>query len=238
MATTGWKLSRRAAATAVTLLVGASAAHGRVIIGQFDPVASGGFPGYKGSASFDVSPSCLPAGNTGFAFVTADCGPVTFLGGTISLYGPGPITGAPASSFVLPAGAVTVTGIYVVNGQVFGIDSTKSGFSFAPDPVNGFSFSGFALQFFSGCGSVDPYDVCGDLFGVVALGAGEVLPAGVPSTPFTQLFSTRIGSGLTGFTSDSLVFRVPEPGSMALLAAALGGGWFARRRKKQSFDLA
>jgi hypothetical protein len=106
------------------------------------------------------------------------------------------------SSFIPFSG---ITSILVENGQLAGVDSNLIGAAMVSEGIYTGSWW-IQYAFFS-----DPvylYKTCTDF------------PRCVVDTAFTVTF----------FPSDANGNRIPEPGSLALIVAALGAGWLARRR--------
>lgn len=231
-----WRFSQRAAAMAVSLLLGTAAQAG-LVRGSLDPNATADVPAYNGFADFQVDDNCLVGDgwkSTGTG--SGDCGPVFMESATIFLYGntpSDPPTGTPLGQANFGGSSVSaIFGILTVGGQVLGIDSDILG------PVSGtgvYSSDTFWLEFVTNCDS-DP--TCGglifpDLFQVTA----------VVTDPLANLYMGTTCDGDACFpvsepsrtTPGGLVFTaIPEPGTLSLILGALGGGWLARRRKKQA----
>ncbi|MBA3505320.1 MAG: hypothetical protein H0T80_06005, partial [Betaproteobacteria bacterium] len=150
---------KRAAVAAVSLLFG-TAAHAVVYPASFDPGGNGfDIPGFNGTAVFDIDPGCVPVGFTGWQPTSANtgsgsCGAASLLSANVTLYstatGDPPNPGIPLGSFSLgPAspGVFDVLGVYVVNGNLAGVDTDPLG------PVFGtgiYVSDQFWLQFVSG----------------------------------------------------------------------------------------
>ena len=247
MAKEGWRISRKAVATAVSLLLGASA-QAKVGVGIFDPMTQFGIPGYQGTATFFVSDSCFNGSASGYDVFTGsgDCGVATLESATVYLYGPGPLPApppggpTPPSTFSLGPSSLSVTGVHIIAGQIAGIDTT-AGFSFAADPVHSGTTSQFTLQFLSGCLPGDPVANCGALFGPLFFGLGDSFgPAAVGAIPTVTLMDSQSDDPQGAQSIANIVFTtqpdatVPEPGTLGLILGALGGGWLARRRKKKN----
>jgi hypothetical protein len=190
--------------------------------GTFDPVD------FAGEYIIDVNPACLAQGsgwyqNTGictatltsaFATVTSDIGdPAPTYNGTLTFAPP-----AISSSSVL-------FGIHVNSyGQLDGFDTTPIGPGAESPPDDDSWF----IQFISGS-CPDPY----------CYGGGDILVAsdvgaqGAPSLGRgVYLFANTIGSPIASAAYIGVAQAIPEPGTLGLVLGALGGGWLARRRRK------
>ena len=232
-----WRFSQRAAAMAVSLLLGTAAQAG-LVRGSLDPDAIVGVPAYNGFADFQVADNCLlgdgwkPTG-TG----SGDCGAVFMQSATVFLYPDGTPTGSPSGQANFGASTpAQVSGILTQGGTVLGIDSDILG------PVSGTGAFGndiFWLEFVTGCNS-DP--TCNGLFGpslLTSLADFQPLDVIGPD-PLANLYAASC-DGDCGPMSDpsrttpgGLVFTaIPEPGTMSLLLGALGLGWLERRRGKK-----
>ena len=229
------RFSQRAAAMAVSLLLGTAAQAG-LVRGNLDPDAIVGVPAYNGFADFQVDNNCLvgdgwkPTG-TG----SGDCGAVFMQSATIFLYGntPGdPATPPPLGQANFGSSSISqVSGILTQGGVVLGIDTDILG------PVSGTDFysdSSFWLEFVTGCNAQPS---CGGFFGPLNFQTAGV----VGPSPFANLYQGTACEGDFCFpTSDpsrtnTLVFvAIPEPGTISLLLTALGLGFLARRREKNS----
>lgn len=248
MADKTWKFSQRAAATAVSLLLGTAAEAG-LVRGSLDPLATVDIPAYNGFADFQVDDNCLIGDGwkqTGTG--SGDCGAVFMQSATIYLYGntPSDPPGTPGTELgqvnfgAFPASEVF--GILTLGGQVLGIDSAIMGAA----PANGtYAGQDFWLQFVTGCEFGD--SSCGNLVPDILsllspLGVGP-FPA---ADPLAYLYDTTCsidgdvefcfpGANPSRTTPGGLVFvAIPEPGTMSLLLSALGLGWLSRRRAKKS----
>jgi len=233
-----WRFSQRAAVTAVSLLLG-TAAQGGNVRGNLDPPATANIPAYNGFAIFDVPSACLTAGagwhSTGNA--SGDCGAVSMESATIYLY-PGPNPGLPQgntatntltwdSSFSSPS---NIFGILIGGANnVLGIDSNLMGAAAeSPD----YPSKNFFVEFVTGC-NADPFCT---LLTFASLDFVGPTGAGTIADPRAILFDNFENSSRTlpgGLTFVNIA-AVPEPGTLSLILGALGGGWLARRRKKQA----
>jgi hypothetical protein len=227
--------------SAISLLYG-SAAYGGFYPGHIDPGGNGfDIPGFTGDAIFSIPNTCI--GGTGWVNTNANggsgCGNASVYSATISLYStalddpPNPGTVLDSFTFgtsapgALPLSTFDILGVYSLNGVLAGIDTDPMG------PINGSSTyltDQFWLQFVSGfcqfgCTPVPPMQPPpGDpayLF---------VNSLDNPSFPGTVIFGSECRTDPNGAPVDCVV-TTPEPGTLALLFGALGGGWLARRRK-------
>ena len=127
-------------------------------------------------------------------------------------------------------------GLYIVDGKIDSFDSAMIHHaSGVPDP----SPQEFWIQFTSGhacygypCSPPPP--PCN--YPAICI---DVAPAGVSQFDPTQrgvyLFNSLTGSpiDMAQFVGPAQDIGIPEPGTLSLLLGALGGGWLARRRRKE-----
>jgi hypothetical protein len=225
------RMARRLLVSTLSLLFG-SAAHAGFYPGHVDPGGNGSdIPGFTADVVFDIPDSCFTFEGAGWKAtnqnVGSGCGDATVVSGTVYLYSntPGATpTGPILDSFSLgPLDPWPVLGVYSVNGALEGIDT---------DPMGAYTTSGpyssdqFWLQFVSGFCQVGCTAPGG--FGDPAyLSVNNIDNFGPPGT---VIFGGRCDSA----TNCVVVPSVPEPGTLALLFGALGGGWLARRRKRDA----
>ena len=179
---------------------GSQAAQAIVFKGGYDPVN-----GLVGDVFVDVPLNCILS-VTAFeptGVTPPDCGNVTFLSATVT----GPTPPAPITFGAF--GNSVVTGLNWVNGSLAAIDTMLIGPSTSP--------TGYFLQFTSN-------DSPSDLTTSVSLFRPSICERD-DSQSCTGLVTTAL-NGQIGFAP----VTVPEPGSLALLASAMCGGWLVRRR--------
>jgi len=201
-------------ATALSLLsVPASA----VIYGStFDP------PDFFGTATFDVSPACLSS--DGFHANDHDTCFVTWLTAVVTFRETPPTAHTLTFNFPLPIlpSTTAVSDIFVQGGELAGVDSSIIGSvttSGDPNP----SFNGSWYISFSSPSS--------------SLFATDAVTSFAPALGNVFLYrqicdeGCRPGPIVETATVDSFV-RIPEPATLGLLLAALGGGWLSTRRRR------
>lgn len=234
------RLSHRVTVSAISLLFG-TAAQGSYYPGHMDPGGNGKVPGFNGNVVFNIPSSCIPEGGTGWEATNYNtafcggCGNASVYSATAFLYstapGDPPTPGRVLDQFTLgtnmPDGLLPSTfnilGVYFFNGALAGVDTNAMG---AVPGSSFYSSDTFWLQFVSGhCprGCTTPGQ-----FGVdpVYLSENNVdnisPPGGVTfGPPCTDPNHCTVGTA-------------PEPGTLGLILAALGGGWLARRRGRNA----
>jgi len=222
------KKTRQASSTAVlstlSLLVGASAQASHWPVGN-DPAGNGTVPAWTGQYIVTIDDSCFESTGT---FVPVDieactCTFASVYSGTVDLYGlTGPPTGLVQDSFSLvngefPSGTWQISEVYInSDGTLGGVDTGLMG---------GYSTTGiynddiFFLQF----------TIEGDPVTNAFLSTGDSTSSGGlvfgPQCNEQDLVHCQV--------------TIPEPGSLGLLFAALGGlggGWLTRRRARKSAE--
>ncbi len=234
--TTG-RMTRRVLVSTLSLLFG-TAAHAGFYPGHVDPGGNGeDIPGFTADVVFDIPDSCIrfeSAGweptNQNIAVVPSGpigCGDASVVSGTVYLYttSTAPPTGTPLDSFALSEWPII--GVYSGGGTLQGVDTDPMG-PYSPDGPSIYSDNNdlFWLQFVSGfcqVGCTAP----GDFGDPAYLSVNDIDNFGPPGT---VIFGARCDSA----TNCVVVPGVPEPGTLALLFGALGGGWLARRRKRDA----
>jgi hypothetical protein len=227
------RMARRVLVSTLSLMFG-TAAHAGFYPGHVDPGGNGSdIPGFTADVVFDIPDSCIhfdgagwDATNQNSATFGSGCGVASVVSGTVYLYSntPGATpTGPILDSFALdPLDPWPVIGVYSVNGALEGIDTDPMG---AYTPTGPYSSDQFWLQFVSGFCQIGCTAPGG--FGDPAyLSVNDIDNFGPPGT---VIFGSQCDSATNCF-----VPSVPEPGTLALLFGAVGGGWLARRRKRDA----
>jgi hypothetical protein len=234
-------MSRRVLVSALSLLFGTAADAG-FYPGHVDPGGNGAdIPGFTADVVFDIPDSCINFESAGWKGtnqnpgVSAGCGDATVVSGTVYLYSTTPgatPTGPILDSFALdPLDPWPVLGVYSVFGALEGIDTDPMG-SYSPTGPSTYSSDLFWLQFVSGfcqAGCTPP----GGFGPPAALTSVDPAYLSVNNIdnfgpPGTVIFGPRCETAENCF----VVPGIPEPGTLSLLFGALGGGWLARRRKR------
>lgn len=236
---------------AAMLAMLATTAHSTAIVrARVDPPAGFGIPGFDGYADFEsalsLSPACLGDGwkavNT-----SGGCGSVAMYDSVIYLYGSGAgqgpgnsahqdtmqfVSELPTLITILALGDPdAIFGIYLQSGEIAGIDMNLV-FPYS-GPSSGYEGRDFQLTFGTNCAFTT--GTCLGFNPTASLrddDTGSVLPGRFTVTE-TDLEESEPGGTNTGpnpFPGPTAV--IPEPGTLSLLLAALGGAWLARRRSK------
>jgi hypothetical protein len=220
------RMARRVLVSTMSLLFG-TAAHAGFYPGHVDPGGNGtDIPGFTADVVFDIPDSCFTFDGAGWKAtnqnVVSGCGVATLVSGTVYLYSTSPAD-PPSPGIVLDQFSLAnfdLLGIYSINGALEGVDSDPMG----PEPGSStYSSDLFWLQFVSGFCEVGCTAPGG--FGDPAyLSVNNIDNFGPPGT---VTFGAQCDSATNCFVNPT-----PEPGTLALLFGALGGGWLARRRKR------
>jgi len=221
-----FRQSLASAAVAVALGLSTGSADAVVYSSFFDP------PDFEGIATFDVDQACLDAG-PGFVdpYTLSGCD-VTWLTATVTLKEPTftPRTFDYHPDF-LPSSSV-VNNIFVQGGELRGVNSDVIGpVVISGDPNPNFNGPWWIQYSFTDTSSflaslVTPSDGAFG-FGIVRLFTGECRTE--PEPICTRNPTPVEIAQVENFTR---VSQVPEPGILGLILGALGGAWFARRRRK------
>jgi hypothetical protein len=222
------RMARRVLVSTMSLLFG-TAAHAGFYPGHVDPGGNGtDIPGFTADVVFDIPDSCFTFDGAGWKAtnqnVVSGCGVATLVSGNVYLYSTSPAD-PPSPGIVLDQFSLAnfdLLGIYSINGALEGVDSDPMG----PEPGSStYSSDLFWLQFVSGFCEVGCTAPGG--FGDPAyLSVNNIDNFGPPGT---VTFGAQCDSATNCFVNPT-----PEPGTLALLFGALGGGWLARRRKRDA----
>jgi len=186
--------------------------------------------GFAGTARFQLADNCFTSSGFQYVNTSSSSCTVSMISATVNLFTPssGPPTSTATLDFapVLP-NSIDIWGIDLdANLHLVGVDS----FIIGPVTTTVPPFTGnWWLQYDDGQGHTPP--------------GGPVLEFGALSAPdpvnlYHDCDDLPPGrpclAGTAPNVTFSLVQGVPEPGTLSLLLGALGGGWLARRRKKQA----
>jgi len=226
-----WRMLMRAPTAAACMLLGASAQATILYDSNFDP-ALPDF-GFSGSARFQLSDSCFTSSGFKYVNTTTSTCTVTMVSAMIHLFAPssGPPTSTATLDFApLLPDSLDVWGIDIdSNLKLSGVDTFIIGsISTGVSPFTG----SWWLQFTDNQGHTPPGSGPSELSLVgidgAPLGNNVLLYQGCVGAPGA---SCLVGAALN---VSFVQVQVPEPGTLALILGALGGGWFSRRRKKQA----
>ena len=236
------RMSRRVLASTLSLLFGTAAQAG-FYPGHIDPGGTGSVPGFIGDAVFNIPNGCLPGGTfTGWLPTTNNvggsggCGNATVYSADIDLYSllasDPPVPGTVLGTFSLAEiDFWDILGVYSLNGHLAGVDTNAMG----PETGTGdYAGNSFWLQFASGFCQTGCTPPGTDPTGFASFAALD--PAWISMDRISNLSNPgTVTFGPACDTADNCVVpAVPEPGTLALLFGALGGGWLARRRKRST----
>jgi hypothetical protein len=262
MAYKDWKFNQRAAAAAVSLVLGTSA-QALVVKGTFDPAYGPSIPnlGFRGYGEFFVDNACLNVPSGTFVWWDSTCG-----GSVVSQEGMGVLSaqvelynintpGTPTlqtlaftspDPLAIPGDNFPMWGVFVEfdpglgRNTVTGVDTLYMGPQNADDPSLSGIYQGPVWLFFtsghkpSGCNSELS---CSS--GSGSGSGGGPMALDVPSTT-TAMIATcdpvefDCSNNPVSNPASVTFAEVPEPGTLGLLLGALGGGWLARRRQKKT----
>ncbi|HUP07641.1 MAG TPA: PEP-CTERM sorting domain-containing protein [Caldimonas sp.] len=232
-----FRLMRKALVTfgfAVAGLAAASSANATLVVGKFDPSFGVAIPGvdFSGTATFNISQNCLDLGLPTGAFVWRgyNCGgsssAMQFLGADVHFSG---AQSGDVHFAADPGNPLIVLGMYVQNGHVTGVQT--SGFISAAQstlPGN----QSFSIYF-----GVDPSTLTWEDFierqPPVHSGDGDHDLDDLSADSFQQTHLVLLSGCRSDCTSNlATTHYVPEPGSLALVIAALGVAGLASRKRR------
>jgi len=146
------------------------------------------------------------------------------------------------ANFSVGSNCLSPDGLKLNNGitcTVDWLDATVT-LTNSPSPATlTFSYGAFLPSI----GAVTAVDILsGELTGVVSTPIGPVVIAGDPTPAFNGSFALEFShaivnlyrDGVLAATADARFTRVPEPGTLELMLAAVGVAWIARRRQHRT----
>lgn len=205
------------AAVAAALGVAGEPAQAAPYKGIFDPID------FSGEYIVDVSPSCLAQSNGWYANTGICSASLVSAWALVDSSSPEP-TYMGTLTFAPPAVSSPgqLFGLYVYGGEIDSFDTARLPHVGA-DPATG---DDWEIKFTSGMMPPPPCDLYCDIGGLAAAAVIDPTQKGV------YLYANRVLIDRADYIGRAV--PVPEPGSLALLLGALGGGWLARRRRKQT----
>jgi hypothetical protein len=206
-------------------LVGASAQAGHFPAGN-DPAGNGTVPAFTGQYILTIADGCFDSPGLHFVEPNSSCNAASVFSGTVDLYGlTGPPNPPPADSFSLvndsfPNDFWQISEVFVNDDlSLGGVDTGSMG----PYTTTGpYSSDQFWLQF----------NIVGDPVSNAFLSTDNFETEDGTSPPGRLIFGPECTD-----LNNCTVNLTPEPGSLGLLFAALGGfggAWFGRRRRPKS----
>ena len=212
-------IQRSVACIAVALALGSAAGTADAVVysSSFDP------PNFEGTATFDVSPGCLNAGN-GYQVNGSPGCTISWLSATVTFNDPlAPTTFSYVPGF-LPS-AIDVNRIWVLGGELSGVDSTAIGAMVLSGQANT-TFNGpWWIQF--------AFDPSPTSLQNGAFGLGIVnLFTGTCSEDQSQRVCSRNPDPSSVAQVENFTRVVQEPETLGLALAALAAAFIARRRKE------
>jgi hypothetical protein len=236
------RVTQAALASAMCLLVGGGA-QAASVIGTYDPSFGGSLArlGFRGVGNFDVDTGCLTGatpGSTGVWIGNSSSCAMTFLSAQEQLYDfydPAKPT-LQTLNFAGPSFPEPVLGMFIQ--KIGGVNTVTATYDasgvYGPAGLPGPIYNGpLWLYFVSGHAPIDPaFNVAGTCQEIPDFGT-SCTPSGPTSNPASLVWETCTGGPNDGGGNEvcTRFSEAPEPGTLALILGALGGGWFARRRK-------
>ncbi|MBT9486065.1 MAG: PEP-CTERM sorting domain-containing protein [Rubrivivax sp.] len=208
------------AVAAALALGGLASAQAAVYTGQWDPLYGAPFNagspdlGWKGSAEFVVPDSCLTNGTV----TIAACPGLAVSSAQVVFYEDVGNTEIATLNFV--GSGINLFEVNLAGGDLVWVESQYSLPESPTNPFQNIDDYAFYLQFREeGVRLYHTLKVGGEADPSDCLALGKPIETCGFSSSYADIEFTRVGD-------------VPEPGSLALVAAALGAGWAVRRRRQ------
>jgi len=212
----------KAVLSTLSLLVGASAQAGHYPAGN-DPSGNGTVPGFTGQYILTIADGCFSSPGLHFVQPNSSCNQASVFSGTVDLFGlTGPPNPPPLDSFSLVNG--TFGNDFWQISEVFINDDLSLGGVLTESPMGSYTTTGFYndLSFWLS------FSFEGDPASHAFLSIDDFQTEG----PAGNLIFGPECADVTNCTVS--IPTVPEPGTLGLLLAALGGGWLTRRRARKT----
>jgi len=222
MTNANFRRTLASAAVAAALGVLGTPASAAPYRGSFDPT------NFAGEYEINVSAACLLTNgwhaNTGICTAQLVSAYADVISDDVTPNFNGRLIFAPP---VVPA--PTLHGIFVYGGQIDSFDTDLIHFQAGSDPTA----DDWWIQFVSG------HECYGGPCGPIITFAPDAQPEGASDiNPFLKGVYLWLNDGnspiaMAQYLGPAVDIGVPEPGTLSLLLGALGGGWLARRRRKE-----
>lgn len=218
--------SSKAVVSTLSMLVGASAQAGHFPAGN-DPGGNGTVPGFTGQYILTIADGCFSTPGLHFVQPNSSCNAASVFSGTVNLFGlTGPPNPPPLDSFSLVNDSFP-NDFWQIS-EVFVNDDLSLGGVLTETPMGGYQTTGFYndLTFWLS------FSFVGDPESHAFLSTNDFQGGDGVGPPGTLIFGPECAD-----VTNCTVSFAPEPGSLSLLLAALGGlggGWLARRRTRKT----
>lgn len=206
------------AVLAAAAFCGASASHAAIYTGQWDPAYGGIFPslGWSATALFNVPTACLALGDGTYSTSQPECSGLGFQSADVSFYNSNDLSKTILETYQLANVGSVGGSVTIAANEVTGVESSTYFAPFVPDPLG-------AASSIDGAGAYS--------FNFIMQDNAEAQLRYVPSSSTIADCERREISCGFSETAAVGVFAVPEPSSVALVLAGLGGIALAGRRR-------